>query len=237
MPRRIWFAPVVAVLLAVGLGPADAQPKYHVAESKELEQFAIEVGQTRLLLFDQAIVRIAVADPDVCDVQVVTPKQVLVTAKSVGYTQITLWGADDVATTITVSSARNLDQLRVQLKELFPSEPIEVRSAGDLLVLSGRVSDLRLPARAAEVAMLYSEKIANLIEVSGDQQVQLDVRFAEVSRTGARSMGMDVLWNDGSVLNGSAGGLTERIPAIGAPVAGPPLPFPATVGRRWKSPG
>ena len=229
MPKRIWFAPVLAVLLAVGLAPVDAQPKYHVAEADDLKQFAIEVGQTRLLLFDQSIIRIAVADPEVCDVQVVTPKQVLVTAKSVGYTQITLWGGDDVPTTITVSSARNLDQLRVQLKELFPKEPIEVRSAGDLLVLSGRVSDLRLPARAAEVAMLYSEKIANLIEVSGDQQVQLDVRFAEVSRTGARSMGMDVLWNDGSVLDGSAGGITERSPAIAAPVGGPPLPFPQTV--------
>lgn len=229
MPRRIWFAPVVAVLLAVGFGSAVAQPKFHVAEVDKLEQFAIEVGQTRLLMFDQAIGRIAVADPDVCDVQVVTPKQVLVTAKSVGYTHITLWGGDDVPTTITISSARNLDQLRVQLKELFVDEPIEVRSAGDLLVLSGRVSDLRLPARAAEVAMLYSEKIANLIEVSGDQQVQLDVRFAEVSRTGARTMGMDVLWNDGSVLNGSAGGITESNPAIQGPAGGAPLPFPQTV--------
>ena len=46
---------------------------------------------------------------------------------------------------------------------------------------------MRMPERIAEVARLHSEQVANLVKVSGDQQVQLEVRFAEVSRAGLRA--------------------------------------------------
>ncbi|MFH1130751.1 MAG: type II and III secretion system protein family protein, partial [Pseudomonadota bacterium] len=64
-------------------------------------------------------------------------------------------------------------------------------------------------ARLAEVAKLHSDRLANLVEVSGNQQVQLEVRFSEVSRTGMRKMGLNFLWKDsarGNVGNLSGGG-------------------------------
>jgi pilus assembly protein CpaC len=197
MTTRLIVASACA-LLTTGLfasRSAVAQPKIRFHADAQ-EQIRLEVGQTRLIHASTKIIRISVADPNVVDVQVVTPLQVLVTAKSVGYTHLIMWGEDEVPVVIAVSCARNLDQLRTQLKELFPSESVEVDSAGELVVLSGKVSDLRLPARAAEVAKLYSEQLANLIEVTGDQQVQLDVRFAEVSRSGLRKLGMNFLWQD-----------------------------------------
>ena len=88
---------------------------------------------------------------------------------------------------------RNLDRLRSQLAEFFPTEKISVSAAGDLIVLSGEVSDVRVPERAAEVAQLHAEKVANLIHVVGNQQVQLEVKFAEVSRNGLRELGHQLL--------------------------------------------
>ncbi|MES1207859.1 MAG: type II and III secretion system protein family protein, partial [Pseudomonadota bacterium] len=64
------------------------------------------------------------------------------------------------------------------------------------IVLSGEVSDVRVPERAAEVAQLHSEKIANLIKVVGNQQVQLEVKFAEVSRSGLRELGINFFHQD-----------------------------------------
>jgi pilus assembly protein CpaC len=192
----------------------------------------MEVGETRLLTLPKPIVRVSVADPNVADVQVVTPSQVLITAKAVGFTHLILWDSAETPLVIAVSATRNLDQLRDQFKSLFSDSNIRVSSVGDLIVLSGSVSDLRLPARAAEVAQLHSEKIANLIQVTGDQQVQLDVRFAEVSRTGLRSMGANFLWQDSS--RGYVGGQTPtgvvpgsylrdnlQVPGTGG--GGPPL--------------
>jgi pilus assembly protein CpaC len=194
--------PVIVLALAA---TAAAQPRI-TARSDASESIQMEVGETRLIHLSQSIIRISVADPDVADVQVVTPQQVLVTAKAVGYTHLIIWGSDDAPLAIAVSCTRNLGQLRQQFTELFPRETIRVGSVGDLVVLSGNVSDLRLPARAAEVAQLYSDHLANLIEVSGHQQVLVEVRFAEVSRSALRRLGVNFFFKD--LARNNVGGLT-----------------------------
>ncbi|MFU8829262.1 MAG: pilus assembly protein N-terminal domain-containing protein, partial [Phycisphaerales bacterium] len=175
--------------------PGVAKPQPQVRSHAEATEFVeLQVGETRLLHVSREITRIAIADPEVADAQAVTVTQVLLTAESAGNTHIIFWDQDDAPLVVAVQVTRNLGQLRRQLEELFPGERIEVSAAGELLVLSGRVSDLRLPGRAAELAGLYSDQLANLIEVEGDQQVQLEVRFAEVSRTALRRLGLNFLW-------------------------------------------
>lgn len=198
-------------------------------QSEASQQIKLEVGQTRLLHISDKVIRVSVAEPTVSDVQVVTPKQVLITAKSVGYTHLILWGVTDEPLVIAVSVTRNLDELRSQINALFPDETITVGSVGDLVVLSGTVSDLRIPARAAEVAALHSERLANLIQVSGDQQVQLDVRFAEVSRSGLRKAGLNFLWSDAargyvSGYSSASAGQYLNVPGTGGAL--PPVPAP-----------
>jgi pilus assembly protein CpaC len=213
--QRVNMRRFVCALLLLALGGGEvafAAPKV-TGHAEATESISLQVGETRLLRLSEKIIRISVADPDVADVQVVTPLQVLITAKTVGSTHISLWGTSDEPLVMAVSASRNLDQLRAQLKELFPNEKIHVGSAGELVVLSGEVSDLRLPARAAELAGLYSDKLANLIKVSGDQQVELDVRFAEVSRTGLRKLGLNFLWSDAA--RGYVGGQTTPSPVTG----------------------
>ena len=185
----------LAIALVGAAAVASAQPKV-VSQAEATQEMKLQVGETRLVHLSEKIVRISVADPAVADVQVVTEKQVLITAKGVGNTHLILWSTSETPLVLSVSCARNLDQLRDQLGQLFPDEKIDVGSVGELVVLSGKVGDLRLPARAAELASLYSDKVANMVEVSGDQQVELDVRFAEVSRSGLRKLGLNFLWRD-----------------------------------------
>lgn len=151
------------------------------------QKFALEMGQNRLLVLSEAIARVSVADTKVADLKVITQTQLLLTARGVGTTDLTLWNKKDQPLVMSLIVTRNLDALRRQFTELFPGEKITVTPAGgDLIVLSGEVSDVRVPERAAEVAKLHAEKIANLIRVTGNQQVQLEVKFAEVSRNGLR---------------------------------------------------
>src|SRR5262249_6827428 len=125
---------------------------------------------------------------------------------------------------------------RKQLKDLFPGENINVAAAGDLVVLSGEATDVRVPERAAEVAQLHAEKVANLMRVSGNQQVQLEVKFAEVSRTALRSMGINVFHCDlgdqpvpGTVQRGPPPAQSPAVPGTGS-TAVPELSPPATGG-------
>jgi pilus assembly protein CpaC len=161
-----------------------------------VKNLALETGQNRLLILSEPIGRVSVADPKIADLKVITPTQLLLTSRGVGTTDLSLWNKRDEALVIALSVTRNLDRLRSQLAEFFPTEKIAVSAAGDLIVLSGEVSDVRVPERAAEVAQLHSDRIANLIHVVGNQQVQLEVKFAEVSRSGLRELGINIFAQD-----------------------------------------
>lgn len=155
-------------------------------------ELSLEAGQNRLLVLSEEINRVAVADPNVADLKVVTPTQLLLTAKGVGATDLTLWNRANEPLVVGLQVARNLEPLRRQVRELFPAEKITIGAAGDLVILSGEATDLRIPERIAELARLHSKQVANLVKVSGNQQVQLEVRFAEVSRAGLRELGVNV---------------------------------------------
>ncbi|HEX9243687.1 MAG TPA: type II and III secretion system protein family protein [Anaeromyxobacter sp.] len=170
-----------------------------------VREMALEAGQNRLLVLSEAIGRIAVADPSVADLKVITPTQVLLTAKGVGSTDLTLWNRQNDPLVIALRVTRALDGLRKQLKDLFPGEEIGISSAGDLVVLTGRVSDVRMPERIAEVARLHSPQVANLVQVTGEQQVQLEVRFAEVSREGLRELGINLFHKETKWVGGAVG--------------------------------
>lgn len=205
---------VWAVLVAAGTPQADtSSPTVAIRfeqQATSVQQLAVQVGQNRLLLLSEEIVRVSVADPTVADLKVVTPTQVLVTAKGAGTTDLTLWNRQNHPLVLALQVTRNIDALRRQLKELFPGESIAASAAGDLVVLTGETSDVRVPERAVEVAKLHAKQVANLVKVSGNQQVQLEVRFAEVSRTGLREIGLNVFQKtrDGKYVSGVFGSRT-----------------------------
>ncbi len=246
--------PLACIALVLAAAAAKAQtpaatPRIRIdREVGAVREMALETGQNRLIVLSEQIGRIAVAEPAVADLKVVTPTQVLLTAKGVGTTDLTLWNRDNEPLVIALRVTRNLDSLRNQLGELFPGEKVAVSAAGDLVVLSGEVSDVRIPERMAEVARLHSPQVANLVKVQGNQQVQIEVRFAEVSRSGLRELGLNLFHKsrDGRQVGGmfSSGTVpgdflnTVQNPAIpgtgprglAAPGQPPDVPAPAISG-------
>lgn len=200
----------------------------------------LEVGQARLIEMSSPIGRVSVANPEVADVKVITPLQIQVIGSGIGATYLSVWDKADRVIVMNVRISRNLADLRRQLSELFPGEQIQVTSAGDLVLLAGEVADVRFPQRAVEIASLHAERVANLIKVRGNQQVQLEVRFAEVSRTGLRELGTNFYHTDpgdragglfsaetvpGSIIPGQQN-LPPSIPGTGAPGSNlPPVVF------------
>ena len=242
---RILLVTLVAIVVAITSSSttsalaADAPVMPQIKIDREVgaaRDLALEMGQNRLLVLSEPIARVSVADPKVADMKVITPTQLLLTARGVGSTDLTLWNKRDEPLVLALLVTRNLDALRRQLKELFPNEQINVSAAGDLVVLSGEASDIRVPERAAEVAQLHAEKVANLMRVSGNQQVQLEVKFAEVSRTALRQMGLNIFHRDlagqmvaGAVAPSVAPGAFLTVPGAGSALV-PDIYPPATGG-------
>jgi pilus assembly protein CpaC len=240
--RRLLATTLTSLLVVTTAGGAEKLPapspsliriEREIGTSREL---FLEVGQNKLMETSAPLGRVSVADPQVADLKVVTNSQVLLTAKGVGDTYVTLWDKSDRAMVMSVHITRNLDGLRRQLKDLFPEENIQVSAAGELVVLSGEVSDVRLPERILSVARLHSTKIANLLHVKGQQQVQLEVKFAEVNRGGLRQMGVNAFHQ--TRYGGPASGFLNPGAAIDSQALAPdklPTPtFPAVQGAPFR---
>jgi pilus assembly protein CpaC len=184
---------LLSLAFALSAAAAPSTPSIRIDRSVgAATELALESGQNRLLVLSEEIVRVAVADPAVADLKVVTPNQLLLTAKTAGTTDLTVWNRNNEPLVVALLVTKNLEPLRRQVKELFPGENVTVTGAGELVILSGEVSDVRIPERIVDVARLHARQVANLIKVSGNQQVQLEVRFAEVSRSGLRQIGVNL---------------------------------------------
>jgi pilus assembly protein CpaC len=230
-PGRAWFLPalLLATVAAADDAPLAAATTLRVdRELGAVREMTLEAGQNRLLLLSEQISRVAVADPGVADLKVVTPTQVLLTAKGAGATDLTLWNRDNQPLVIALQVARNIEPLRRQLKELFPGEKVRVSSAGELVVLSGEVADLRMPERMGELARLHAKQVANLITVGGTHQVQLAVRFAEVSRTGLKEIGVNLF--GGAKSGAQVGGLVGPNTGLGTFLNKGDITVPGTGG-------
>lgn len=140
-----------------------------------------------------------VAQPELLTVNTIASQSLLVTARKAGTTQLVLWDESENSQVIDVTIHADLSALQDLLKKQLPGASIEVSSGvNGSVVLRGKVPDLQAARQAAELAKPFGE-VTNLLEIAGGQQVMLQVRFMEVSRTALTALGVDL---GASVSNG-----------------------------------
>jgi pilus assembly protein CpaC len=174
-----------------------------------------------LIALDQAAASVFVADPDVADVQVKSPKLLYIFAKKPGETTLyTVDASDRVVEGWRVSVAHNLTLLREAIHNYVPNARVEVSSIGDAVVLQGvvRSPEMAENVRALAARLAGKDNIINRMAVRGPNQVNLRVRIAEVQRSVLKQIGVN--W-DALVSAGSFSfGLATGNPAIGAGLGG-----------------
>jgi pilus assembly protein CpaC len=163
-----------------------------------------KVGNVRLLVNKSVTLttsrpykRISVGQPDIAEVNGIGPTRILVTAKKAGSTQIIVWDEDDNSQTIDILVQANLLALRSLFERLMPDAKIDVVDNEGIIALTGSVPNTTLADQAVQLASGYGNKVLNMLEISGGQQVSLQVRFAEVSRTATTALGVNFTWFDG----------------------------------------
>lgn len=178
------------------------------------------LGKSTLVRLPAPVVRISVGNPSVADVVLINPREVYLLGKSIGSTNVILWSKSGQATIVDVAVAMDTAALQDRLNQLLPSEKnIKVSASADTVVLSGRVSDAVKASQAVELAETYSRalmaasagasgqigggapsKTVNLLQLNDPQQVMLEVKVAEVSKTLLDKLG--VKFSNGHVTGG-----------------------------------
>ena len=182
-----------AALWSPGVGAQGIVDSKVVAS--EVQRFELGVGKSQVVDLTTPIKRASLANPEVADTVVLSPKQIYLTGKSVGVTTLTLWKENgELFSAFDVTVSPDLSQLREQLHKMLPDEKdISVMATHDHVTLSGTISNLARQSRALEIAEPYApKKVVNLLQVGGAQQVMLEVRVAEMDRNLIRRMGINM---------------------------------------------
>jgi pilus assembly protein CpaC len=157
----------------------------------------LEANRGTLVRLARPASTVFVADPDIADVQVKSPQLVYITAKSPGSTVIyAVDASDNVLLNAPIRVVFNVSELRQSLQQLAPGALISADTAGSNLVLTGTVADAgqaeRVQAVAASVvAAVKGGKVLNRLSVATPNQVNLQVRIAEVDRNILKQIGVD----------------------------------------------
>ncbi len=161
----------------------------------ELEQgVVVTAGKSRLIKLSEQAVRLSIGNPEVADVTLIGPKEVYVLGKKTGTTNLIVWSAKGKATVRDVTVSLDTGILASRLAQWVPTaEPLLVDVMADTVVLRGHVPDATKVHRIIRLAEAYTggKKVINMLRVDGSQQVMLEVKVAEVSRTLLDELGVD----------------------------------------------
>jgi len=202
------------------------------AEARQAS-YNVPINKSLVVNLGRNYPKITQGNPEVADITLLSPGQVLLRGKQIGATSATIWDANNqVAMVLDVEVIHNMEGLKRKLYELLPNESIEVRGVEKCVVLSGEVSNLAKMDFAMKIAQGYirppsggggggnssgcnsaggnvgvgnaaSNYIINMMHVGGEQQVMLEVKIAEVSRSLARLLRLDTGANKTSATSGS----------------------------------
>lgn len=180
--------------------------------SNAANQYTIEVNKGKVIHLNTPVTSVAVANPSVADVQVMSPTLLYVNGHNVGETSLlAISDTNQVVLQAHVQVTHNLKKLQQMLKSNIKDD-IEVESTDRAIVLKGNVESPYVAERAQRIAASFlrgaDQQVINMLGTSHGDQVMLKVKIAEVSRTELQRFGisLDSLLNTGNLVLGLATG-------------------------------
>ena len=202
---------LVAWLWSAIFFPAHAQDEYSPGTEKLLdaEELELTAGKSFILECDEEAVRVAVGQPKIAEVRAISPKEVLVNALRPGTTNVTIWHRDETTSVYNLTVKYDVTEIKKKLKEMVPGVKVTLTTSFGMLMISGQVDDQETMDRVLKVVQAFVDRdhIKNLMVLKGPQQVQLEAKIVEVSRSSMKRYGLGFLLHGTSNGNLIGGGL------------------------------
>lgn len=156
----------------------------------------VEIDKGDVVHLSRPAASVFIANPEIADVQVLSPTLVYVFGRGLGETQLFAVDEDDqVLANRRVLVSHNLSGLSRAIEGSLPGRRIQVVSVEGGLLLSGEVESAAEAAQAARLAARFlpgeAGEVINELSVTGATQVNLRVRVAEVSRSVSKEFGIN----------------------------------------------
>lgn len=186
---------VLLSALAAPSGAADPNGS-STLQSAAVKHVTVAVNKSLTVNVDRAFSRVIVGAADFADVLPLSDRSIYIQAKKVGATNVSLLNADgQLLSVLDVQIVLETAGLQQEIRATTGSRGIQVSSAGGQIVLSGVALDAVAADRAVRVAKSLSggTEVVNAMQVAPSQQVMLEVRFLEATRSAGTALGVN--WN------------------------------------------
>jgi pilus assembly protein CpaC len=197
---RISLGTAIAAVLAASIpvlpAPAAAQPP----AVRPSNTITLSAGTGRMVRLDAPISDIFVANEAIADVQVRSANQIFIFGKGPGET--TVFATDRAGRTVysaNVSVGTNIGSIGELLSLAMPDAQIQARTVSGMVLLTGTVSspaDVEEANRLVQAFVGQGTQVISRLKTAVPLQVMLQVKIAEVNRTTARDIGVNLLSRD-----------------------------------------
>jgi pilus assembly protein CpaC len=203
---------IAAGVIAGAISTLQPAQAVDVSSLPSRPSFDLPVGEGRILRFDRAVDSVYIADTTIADLKVVSPDVVYVYGKKSGTTNLIALSADQrIQASVEFSVGIDNAPVNKAKRELRPTSTMDIVLFGDRAGVKGNARSVEEAVDVASVAQTYSppgQPPINNTTIDGSQQVNIRVRFAEVSRSDLHSVGLDwnqILENASTISFGRAG--------------------------------
>jgi pilus assembly protein CpaC len=163
------------------------------------EKFSVAVNQSSVFALD-GVTQVAIANPDIADVVVVSESEILLVGKAPGMTTLHIWaGGERITYEVEVLSEDVLVANEIRAIAQIPE--LKVSKVGKTIVLEGTVNSRYQKNRAEMAAAAYGDKIINMLEITNPVQIKLEARIVEINRQRERDLG--IKWGNSADTPGS----------------------------------
>ncbi len=186
------------------------------AQSNEMDPtLVLTLGKGDVIDIEGPMSDVMIADPSIIDVQALQSKRLYIVGTSLGDTNMIVLDAHgNVLKRLNVHVRVDITTIQSNLNTFFPDEDVTVSTINDQIVLTGSVSNPDIANRIQNFAVRFAAasgsadpSIVNMMNVEGKQQVMLQVKILELSRSALRELGLEASANAGDSTGGHNLGL------------------------------
>jgi pilus assembly protein CpaC len=197
--KRAMLTTTVAAVIAAGSmasvpTAAVAQP---AIATKPASSLSLSVGAGRMVRLDGQMSDLFVANDAIADVQVRSADQIYIFGKSAGETTVYATNkAGKVLYSANVRVGTNIGSVDEMLRMAMPDSQIRATSMNGTMLLTGTVaapSDVEEAGRLVQAYVGEGTQVISRLKSATPLQVMLQVKIAEVSRSLAKDIGVNLL--------------------------------------------
>lgn len=194
MKKIVQLLAALALLAAGAAGRAEENINLEFG-SRTATELRLPVGRSQIITTAVALEQVVTGAPDVADIKLLSAQRVLILGIKPGYTNLVFRqkGGEQVALmNVVVGYDRN--GIKQKIFEAMPEENrVEVRDSNDRVILAGQASSAVSMDMALAIARSFvpQDKVVNMIQIGGGQQVMLEARIAEISRSSLKELGIN----------------------------------------------